>query len=151
MMPDAEDINYWMTGTSSPDTWLEKAKKQIADLGGKTITEAFGKDETGNAAYLLVFEFADERYKIVWPVLRSRSGKEKAARIQAATMLYHHVKALCISATVLGRRQAFFSHLLLPDGRATSELAMPEIVSLQPELFRPQLPAGDDAVEGSWR
>ena len=33
----AEDINYWKTGTSSPDTWIATARKEIVAAGGKII------------------------------------------------------------------------------------------------------------------
>ena len=99
---------------------------------------------------MLAFEIEGERYKVVWPVLVTQSGNEKAARIQAATMLYHDVKAKCISAAVLGVRSAFFSYLMLPDGRSAAELATPELDEMLPNLFSiPQLNAGnDEPVEG---
>ena len=40
----AEDVNYFKTGTSAPDTWIDKAKAEIRTAGGKTLSEAYGKD-----------------------------------------------------------------------------------------------------------
>ena len=33
-LPYAEDVNYWKTGQSAPDTWLDHAKTEIAAAGG---------------------------------------------------------------------------------------------------------------------
>lgn len=136
-MPEvyAEDVNYWKSGQSSPDTWIDRARKEIRTAGGKVLNEAFGRDEMGRAAFLLEFSFNDERFRAVWPVLKSRAGNEKAARIQAATCLYHDVKARCVSAKVLGTRAAFFNYLLLSDGRTAAQLAAPELVNLYPRML----------------
>jgi hypothetical protein len=132
----AEDVgNYWKTGQSAPDTWIDKAKGEIKAAGGKTLSEAYGSDGTGRSAYMLEFAFAEERFRVVWPVLKSRANNERAARIQAATMLYHDVKARCVSAKVLSIRVAFFSYLLLPDGRTAAQVAAPDITALYPKLL----------------
>jgi len=131
----AEDVNYWKSGTSSPDTWLDRAKKEIKAAGGKIAGEAFGSDSAGRAAFMLECTFGDERYRVVWPVLRSRTHNDRAARIQAATFLYHEIKARCMTAKVLGTRQAFFSYLLLPDGRTAAQLAVPELTTAWPKLL----------------
>ena len=134
-MIDAEDLNYWKSGTSSPDTWIDRAKKEIVTAGGKVLSEAYGKDDTGRAAYLLEFAFGGERFKAIWPVLKSRAGNERAARIQAATFLYHDVKHRCVLVKVFGARQAFFNYLLLPDGRTAAQLAAPELLDTYPKLL----------------
>lgn len=131
----AEDLNYWKSGQSSPDTWIDRAKREIVAAGGKVLSEAYGKDETGRAAFLLEFSFGAERFKAIWPVLKSRSGNEKAARIQAATMLYHDVKHRCVLVKVFGARQAFFNYLLLPDGRTAAQAATPDLMDLYPKLL----------------
>lgn len=136
----AEDVNYWRTGTSAPDTWIDRAKKEIIAAGGKIGNEAFGRDEQGRAAYLLEFSFGGERFRAVWPVLKSRAGNERAARIQAATFLYHEIKARCMAAKVLGTRASFFNYLLLPDGRTAAQVAAPELMMLYPKM----LTAGDE-------
>ena len=148
----AEDVNYWKTSKSSPDTWIDRTKRQIEHLSGQVLMEGFGSEPiTGRAAFMLAFEIGGDKFKAVWPVLPSKSGNEKAARIQAATMLYHDVKAKCISAAVLGVRAAFLSFLLLPDGRTTAEMSTPELAQAIPEMFAsaPQLSTGD-ILEGEF-
>jgi hypothetical protein len=134
-LPYAEEINYWKTGTSSPDTWIERAIRQIQALDGIVLAEAFGKDVNGRSAYMLAFEISRERFKAVWPVLSSKSGNEKAARIQAATLLYHDVKARCLTSKILGTRAAFFSYLILEDGRTISQISNDEIINVFPLMF----------------
>ena len=130
----AEDVNYWKTSRTSPGVWLEKAKREVVRAGGRVLAEGFGSDGE-QAAYMLAFSFGDERFKAVWPVLPSKSANERGARIQAATLLYHDVKAKSITAKVLGFRAAFFSYLLSPDGRTMAEMAMPELMGAFPRLL----------------
>ena len=105
----AEQVNYWKTSKSAPDTWIDRTKKLIEQLGGRVLMEGFGnKPTSGRAAFVLAFELDFDRFKIVWPVLQSESKNERAAKVQAATMLYHDIKAKCISSAVLGKRVAFF-------------------------------------------
>ena len=135
-LPYAEDINYWKTGRSSPDTWIDKAKRQIEKLGGTVLAEAFGGEPTtGRSAYMLQFEIQRNTFRVVWPVLPSKSENDKASRIQAATMLCHDIKAKCISATVKGARTAFFEYLMLPDGRTATEASVDELTAGIPSLF----------------
>jgi len=137
-LPYAEDVNYWQTGKSSPDTWIDNAQKEIKAIGGKILGWAFGMESgTGRAAYMMEFELTGERFEVVWPVLPTRSGKNEAsARTQAATMLYHDIKARCVSAKVIGKRSAFFGYLLLPDGRTAAHVATPELAIALPEMFQ---------------
>jgi hypothetical protein len=137
MMPDiyAEDVNYWKTGTSSPDTWIDKTKAEIRAAGGSIGPEAFGNDGQGRAAYMLEFSFGRDRFRAVWPVLQSKTKNDRAAKIQAATMLYHDVKAKCVAAKVHGVRAAFFQYALLSDGRTAAQAAEPELVKLYPKLL----------------
>jgi len=115
---------------------MERTRRQIEKLGGIVLAEGFGSEATtGHSAYMLAFEIAGERYKVVWPVLPSKSDNEKAARIQAATFLYHDIKARSLSAAVLGARAAFFAYLMLPDGRTAMHIATPEIVELVPRML----------------
>jgi len=126
-LPYAEDVgHYWQTSQSAPDTWIDWAKKIIQDMGGEILTEGFGS-ASGRAAFMLAFKFEGQQYKVVWPVLPTRSGSEIPAKRQAATLLYHDVKAKAMTASVLGARAAFFSYMVLKDGRAASELASPEL------------------------
>jgi hypothetical protein len=95
-------------------------------MGGEVLADGFGS-AGGRAAFMLAFKFEGQQYKVVWPVLPTRSGKEISAKRQAATLLYYDVKAKAMTASVLGVRVAFFSYLMLQDGRTTSELANPEL------------------------
>lgn len=134
-MMDAEDANYWQTSTVSTDSWIYKAKHEIVAAGGTLGSSAFGDDGQGRAAFMLEFSFGRDQFRIVWPVLESRTGRDRAAKIQAATMLYHDVKAKCVSAKVHGVRAAFFQYAMLPDGRTAAQLADPEIVNMYPKLL----------------
>lgn len=137
-LPFAEDIgHYWQTGKSAPDTWLDKTRKIIESVGGSVVAEGFGSVE-GKAAYMMAFKIGDDSFKVVWPVLPSRTGKPAAAKVQAATLLYHDIKAKAMTASVLGAQIAFFSYMMLPDGRVASELARPELS----EAFPLQLKEG---------
>ena len=132
----AEEVgHYWKTGQSSPDTWIEKAKTQIIKIGGTVLAEGFGSDNTGRSAYMLGFELDGERFKVIWPVLTPKGGDIRSARRQAATMLFHHVKAACMSSRVLGTRAAFFAHLMLPDGIVAMQVANPELVQAIPKML----------------
>jgi len=134
-LPYAEDIgHYWQTGTSSPDVWIDKAKKLIHEVDGEILAEGYGS--MGNqAAYMLAFRVDEDEFKVTFPVLQSRTGKTPAAKRQAATMLYHDIKAKCMVASVMGTRAAFFSYLMLPDGRTASEVATPELAQNFPFLL----------------
>ena len=153
-LPYGEDINYWQTSRSSSDSWIDKTSKQIQKSNGSVLAEAFGKDASGVSAFMFVFEIEGDRFKIVWPILPSKTNNERAAKIQAATMLYHDVKAKCISATVLGVRVAFFSYLLLSDGRTTTDFETDEIRPMLDNLFgtnTKQLKSGDMVIDGEYR
>ncbi len=126
-LPYAEDVgHYWMTGSSSPDTWIDKAKRQIEEIGGEILAEGFGASQ-GRSAYMVGFRIEGEQFKVIFPVLPSKTGREGAAKRQAATMLYHDIKAKCMVASVLGSKAAFFSYLMLSDGRIAAELSEPEL------------------------
>jgi len=134
-LPYAEDVgHYWQTSQSSPDGWIERAKHIIKALGGEILAEGFGSAGE-QAAFMLAFKFQEQQYKVVWPVLPTRCGKELPARRQAATMLYHDVKAKAMTASVLGVEAAFFSYMMLPDGRVSNELATPDLLNAFPKLL----------------
>lgn len=139
----AEDLNYWKTSTVSADTWLDKAKKEITDVSGKILSELSGVDENGRAAYMLMFRLNEDEFKIVWPVLQSKKGELRAARIQAATMLYHDVKAKCVLAKVFGARHAFHAFLLLPNGRTAGEMTAGDFMRIVPDILA--LPSGGNS------
>lgn len=124
-LPYAFEMPYWRTGKSSPDVWIDRTKNIIEELGGKDISEMFGSS-MGRGAYMLQWSYEGEAYRAIWPVLQTRnSSEDQAARVQAATMLYHDCKSAALKARVLGHRAAFFWAILLPDGRTASQLATP--------------------------
>lgn len=146
-LPFDETVSYWKSGTSSPDKWLSDSAALIAKRGGQLLISAFGVDPTiQREAYCLRFRFKEDLFSLTWPVLPTRLGRpdeQQAARRQAATMLFHDVKAKLLAAEVLGMRRAFFSHLLLGDGRtvvdhAQDVAALPQILEATPRLTAPE-------------
>ena len=133
----AEEVgHYWKTGSSSPSHWIDRAKRQIEEVGGKVLVQAEGYgDNTGRTAFMLAFEMDGERFKLVWPVLDSKTDNVAAARRQAATMLYHDVKAKAMTARVLGFKAAFFSYFVLPSGQTAAEASTPELQDAFPKLL----------------
>lgn len=131
----AEDLNFWRTGRKSSDKWIELAKAQIRNLGGVVLGEGFGSDDSGRAAFMLGFEISGDRFKIVWPVIKSKCGDVPAERRQSATTLYHVVKAKCIEAVIRGPRVAFAGDWLLPNGRTVGESTSEELTRSIPLLL----------------
>lgn len=132
-LPFAEDCPYWKSGSSSPEVWVQKIIGLIEGFGGEVVSHAFGM-QTGKAAYMFEFRYEAEMYKILWPVLASRSGEHLAEQRQAITAIYHDVKAKINAAHTLGARTAFFSHLLI-EGRPLSQIANHEIARSLPQLL----------------
>lgn len=133
--PNAEDINYWKTGKSTPDTWLDKAEKVINDLGGEVVLRALGKVED-RSGFLMDFKFGDEKFRAVWPVLPVKNDKDiKAAERQAATMLFYDVKSRSIRAAVFGVRNAFFDFILLENNHTVSQLSNEMLIEYTPKLL----------------
>lgn len=130
----AEDVNYWKSGTTSPDQWVEKTKKLIESVGGAVRGFAFGEID-GKAALVMMFTIGDDQFKLTWPVLESRTGNAAAAHRQAATMLYHDVKARVVAVKVLGARTAFMPWLLLSTGKTVAETGVPELSARLPLLL----------------
>lgn len=134
-MPYAEDMPYWKTSRASVDSWLEKVKAEIKKAGGKVISSLYGDDDLGRAGFMIRFQFGEDYFQMSWPVLRPKSGDKDllAAKVQAATMMYHSVKARAVEIRVRGARAAFYGDLLLTDGRTASEVSE--------EVFLGSLPA----------
>lgn len=137
----AEDVNYWQTSQSSGDTWLARIDKQIALAGGEVLRQGYIQ-ESAKAAYLTEFSLDGELFRIVWPVLHSKKNNLKAARIQAATAMYHEIKAACVKARFLGARTAFLAFLVLPDGRVASEVSSVELLEHMPLAYLMAPPMG---------
>lgn len=137
-IPFAEDVNYWKTSQSGSDTWIMRAVSEIEDAGGQILGEAFGSS-MGRSAFMLTFQIGEDVFRVVFPVLPTKTEKEtdrRAARVQAATLLYHDVKAKCLTARILGVRSAFFSYLVLPGGKTAAEATEPELLERLPLLLR---------------
>ena len=143
-LPYAESSNYWQTSTSAPDKWIENAAAQVEKIGGQVILRGLGvHPNSGKSAFLLFFKIDDDIFRVVWPILPLKSANQKkirAAQRQAATFLFHDVKARCLSAAILGARTSFFSFILLPDGRVASEVQKNEIIELGSDLFGHNMP-----------
>ncbi len=138
LFPFAETVPYWQTSRSTPDTWLDRAEKEIVKRGGRVNLRALTSGAAlGLEAFHFVFDLDGDQYRLTWPVLPTKNGdKQAAARRQAATLLYHDVKAKCVSATVLGTRRAFHSYLYLPGaGKTVSELSDPDFIAALPKLL----------------
>lgn len=140
----AEQCNYWKTGKSSPDMWMEKVIDLIENFGGVIVSSGFGNDQK-KAAYMIQFNLDGEQYRIIWPVLASERGDSFSARRQAVTMLYHDVKAKCVSSQVLGFRTAFFSWLVLPDGRTAFQLNGSELIENTPQFLIGDIQGKEDS------
>lgn len=137
-----DTVNYWKTSTKASESWLASTKKLIQDIEGKVHTEMIAT-VSGKTAIMLGFAIGDDNYKIVYPILAIRKEADRqAATIQAATALYHEVKALIVSAKFRGIRGAFTAYLVLPDGRTAGDLSAPEIANAMPAPFLISAPKG---------
>lgn len=141
-LPAARSMNYFNSGKSAPDVMLENAINLITENGGEFLGDVYGRDATtGREAFMVHFKAAGQEYKIVWPILPHEPGDRLAAKRQAATMIFHDVKAKMVAAQVLGFRVAFFGQLLLPDGTLAANLTtdrletiLPAVVFHQPKI-----------------
>ena len=138
-MPYADELNYWKTGKSAPDKIIDNVLEMIRRAGGQPVAQAYGMEPaTGRSAFMVEFIMAEQLYKVVWPVLPVKhpgTVNIRAARIQAATMLSHDVKARLISARVLGSRKALFAYLVLPGGQVASDLISPSLIAEIPAML----------------
>jgi hypothetical protein len=131
----AEDMPYWKTSQAGPDAWLDKVKAEIQRAGGKVLSSMYGDDDLGRAAFMIRFRFGEDEFKLIWPVLQSKTSNLKAAKIQAVTMLYHAVKARAVEVRVRGARAAFYGDWLLSDGRTAAEASQEQFLANLPGLL----------------
>jgi hypothetical protein len=150
MIEYAEDTNYWKTSKSAPSTWIDRAKREICSIGGQILGEAFVM-QNGAGAYMIAFELDDDHYKLMWNVLKSKGGDTSAARRQAATALYHDVKAACVKAKFRGARIAFADALVTPEGKTVGELIDGDQLQSLPQMLRAPALSSPDVVEGQVR
>jgi len=141
----ASSVNYWKSGTSTPDSWLDKTQKEIESVGGVVHTCIVGM-AAGKSAVMMGFVLEGQEFRVTYPVLAVTREKDKTAALrQACTALYHDVKARCVSLKFIGAKSAFFTFLLLPDGRTAGQLATPELMAEIPGVFL--LPPPREEVE----
>ncbi|KKL75703.1 hypothetical protein LCGC14_2052280 [marine sediment metagenome] len=145
---EARDLPYWKTGRSSPDEWLRKAKAQVEQAGG-VIIESATIMQYGREVVMLGFTLDGDTFRLVWPVLEHDLDDNSAAVRQAATMLYHDVKARCIAARVKGARWAFHAELVLPDGRMAGDLSDGDLLNRLPAMCRQPLAITDQTTEAA--
>jgi hypothetical protein len=156
-LPYGEDINYWQTSKTSSDKWMESTVKLIKSFGGKVTGEAYGSEpNTGRSAFMLSFELQGESFKIIWPILPSKAHNERAARIQAATLLHHDIKNSLLKVAIFGARNALFQYWMLPDGRTVAEVSRTDLMDAIPKLFSapsqsPRLTSGDDVIDSDYK
>lgn len=132
-LPFAEEMNYWKSGKSQPDKWLDNAEDIIEKLGGEVSLRAKGKHED-RIAYCMNFSFGSDKFKAIWPVLPSKTDDNRSAERQAATMLFHDVKTRALRCSIFGHRVAFFDFMLLENGRLTIELTDNQLIEYVPNL-----------------
>lgn len=140
----APDVDYWKTGSKrSAVQWIDLAVKQLRDHGATDVMQAIG-EQNGREAFLLQFLLAGQRFRILWEVLplplkMQSEADQRAARVQAATSLYHDVKARCVAAARYGGEMGFFQFKVLPDGRTVQQLTDAELT----ERYSTMLPGPD--------
>lgn len=138
----AEDVNYFQTSKTHAETWVIRAKKEITNLPtGRVTGEAF-MTLANKSVFVLMFNIGGDNYKVEWPVLQSRRGNDKAAKVQAATLLYHDVKHRCVLTKVFGAKTAFIGFLVLPDGKTIND----SVEAIQIGISQPALASG--VIEG---
>lgn len=117
----ADELSYWKTSTTSPDNWISKTKRIIEDNGGSVVSDLQGTIN-GRTAFMINFVFNGESYRITFPTMPTRKPADQpAAKIQAATLIYHEVKSRIMASLVLGKRVAFFQYYVLPSGKTPAE------------------------------
>lgn len=134
-LPEAESLPYWMTSRTDPEAWFERIENLLEANGGKLNGRAMVKEPSGNTVFALSFSFGPERFRVFWPALPSKKGNSRAARVQAATMIYHDVKERLVRLRIFGPRSAFADWLILPDGRTFNEVTNEEFANALPRLL----------------
>lgn len=120
-LPYSHTVPYFKTSRAASDSWIGKTKDLLKRIGATDLKEGFlaGDDF---ATFALSFRVGADSFRVAWPVLPVKDPRdEPAARVQAATLVYHECKARCLAATILGPRPAFVSYLLLSGGKTVME------------------------------
>lgn len=135
-LPYAEECRYWKTSSSTSEKMLDKTESLIEGFGGRVLQRIDYKDR-GRSVFLFVFQLGEDVFRIKWPVLpleRVSDAALRSARLQAATFIYHDVKARCVSSQILGARSAFFNYLMIGDKTAAEHKQCDFIDSQIPKL-----------------
>ena len=148
-----EDLPYWETSRSQLNTWLGRVKKLLdnPDIKSKYVAFAMAEMASCEGGYMIDFEIQGRLYRIKWPILPSRNGKEGSASIQAITMMHHDIKSRIVTAQVLGPENAFLSYMLLDGNRTVGDIVSNGgnlAATLPPLLAAPTKSTDDNIVEG---
>ena len=120
-LPIANEMPYWKSGTSSPDSWFDKVENLIEKYGG-TIHSRVVARSGHNEGIMIGFTIAGESFKLTWPVLPPKNPNDRlAATRQAATMIYHDTKARVNRLAIFDPKVVFADWLLLENGRTIAE------------------------------
>jgi hypothetical protein len=133
-LPNAENINYWKTSKSSPDSWMDKTEAIIEKLGGDVLVRARGKSQ-GRKAFLLEFVFGSDKFRALWPILPSETGNNIAAERQAATLLFYDVKSRSLKFHIFGAKSAFFDFYMIENGKTIGQLSDSELIDYMPKML----------------
>lgn len=135
-LPYAETLNYWKTSKVSPQAWLDKAESLIEEFGGTVHVVAKGK-QADRTAYMIEFSFPPDQYRAIWPVLPTKGKDTLAAERQAATMLFHDLKARAMRVAVMGPRTTFIDYLMLESGETVAQVSNAQLSSALPTALLP--------------
>ena len=135
-LPYGHKLPYWKTSQSSPDRWCEKTAAIISKLGGTDIGQMFAT-MNGRGTFVLSFRFGGRLYRVIWPIMRHRDGEERAARIQAATLMYHDCKSKAVSAAALGVDIAFAGQRVLANDKTVAECSADYLLEHSTQLALP--------------
>lgn len=138
-LPFAHDVPFWRTSRTSPDIWIDRAKQLLRDLGATDVLEGFAANEE-RGFFAITFKHGQEKFRIAWPVLPVKNATDlPAARVQAATCVYHDCKNKAMTACILGVRTAFIGYLLLPDGTTVGETTSHRLTEYVKDIELPKL------------
>lgn len=146
----AEQANYFGTSQRAADTWLKIAEKELVTVGGRVLRKAAVEEES-HAAFMIEFLLDGDTFRMVYPVMECRKKTPQnfdKAKVQAATFLYHSVKARALDIKILGARVAFGSWLLVDGKRSVADVVRNGSGAALPKMLQtPQNPTSD-VVEG---
>lgn len=121
---DGKEVgHYWKTSRSSAGSWIDKAEDLISSIGANVRSSSkLGATDEEPACYMIAWHYDAKDYMVTWPILPHDEADRLAAERQAATFLYHEIKAAIVRKKVIGSTRAFAPWLVLPDGRNVQDL-----------------------------